>query len=40
VQEHGGQIICENRPEGGAVFILRLPVAQNYLSSKPELVNF
>jgi signal transduction histidine kinase len=40
VQEHGGQIICENRPEGGAVFTLRLPVAQNYRSSKPELVNF
>ncbi|HTA22199.1 MAG TPA: HAMP domain-containing sensor histidine kinase [Terriglobales bacterium] len=27
VQDHGGQIGCHNRPEGGAVFILRLPVA-------------
>jgi signal transduction histidine kinase len=27
VQDHGGQITCHNRPEGGAVFILRLPVA-------------
>jgi signal transduction histidine kinase len=27
VQEHGGQITCQNRPEGGAVFVLRLPVA-------------
>jgi len=28
VQDHGGQIGCHNRPEGGAVFILRLPVAR------------
>lgn len=27
VQDHGGQIVCHNRPEGGAVFILRLPVS-------------
>ncbi len=27
VQDHGGQIGCHNRPEGGAVFILRLPAA-------------
>jgi signal transduction histidine kinase len=38
VQEHGGQIICENRPEGGAAFVMRLPVALQQLSSKPELV--
>jgi signal transduction histidine kinase len=25
VQDHGGQITCHNRPEGGAVFVLRLP---------------
>ena len=27
VQDHRGQIICHNKPEGGAVFVLRLPVA-------------
>jgi signal transduction histidine kinase len=28
VQDHQGQISCENRPEGGAVFELRFPVAK------------
>jgi len=28
VQDHQGQITCYNRAEGGAVFVLRLPVAQ------------
>jgi signal transduction histidine kinase len=27
IQEHNGQITCQNRPEGGALFILRLPVS-------------
>lgn len=27
VQDHAGQILCYNKPEGGAVFVLRLPVA-------------
>jgi signal transduction histidine kinase len=27
VQDHQGQITCENQPEGGAVFVLRLPIA-------------
>jgi len=27
VQDHLGEITCQNKPEGGAVFILRLPVA-------------
>jgi signal transduction histidine kinase len=27
VQDHGGQITCHNKPEGGALFILRLPAA-------------
>jgi signal transduction histidine kinase len=27
VQDHGGQITCANKPEGGALFILRLPAA-------------
>jgi signal transduction histidine kinase len=28
VQDHHGQITCQNKPEGGAVFVLRLPVAR------------
>jgi signal transduction histidine kinase len=28
VQEHQGQITCQNKPEGGAMFILRLPIAR------------
>lgn len=28
VQDHGGRITCENRPEGGAAFVIRLPVAK------------
>jgi len=27
VQEHQGRITCHNLPEGGAVFVLRFPVA-------------
>lgn len=27
VQEHGGQITCQNKPEGGALFIIKLPAA-------------
>jgi signal transduction histidine kinase len=29
VQDHRGQITCQNQPEGGAVFVLRLPVASH-----------
>ena len=25
VQDHGGQITCRNKPEGGALFIIKLP---------------
>jgi signal transduction histidine kinase len=28
VQDHGGQITCQNKPQGGALFILRLPPAE------------
>jgi signal transduction histidine kinase len=28
VQDHRGQITCKNRPEGGAIFVLRLPMAK------------
>jgi signal transduction histidine kinase/uncharacterized membrane protein HdeD (DUF308 family) len=27
VQDHGGHITCQNKPEGGALFIVRLPAA-------------
>jgi signal transduction histidine kinase len=27
IQEHHGQISCQNNPEGGALFVLRLPIA-------------
>jgi two-component system NtrC family sensor kinase len=27
IQDHKGQITCQNQPEGGALFVLRLPVA-------------
>ena len=27
IQDHGGQITCRNKPEGGALFVLTLPVA-------------
>jgi two-component system, NtrC family, sensor kinase len=26
IQDHGGQITCQNKPDGGARFVLRLPV--------------
>jgi signal transduction histidine kinase len=26
IQDHGGQITCQNKREGGALFVLRLPV--------------
>ncbi|HEV2730087.1 MAG TPA: HAMP domain-containing sensor histidine kinase, partial [Terriglobales bacterium] len=34
VQDHQGQITCHNRPEGGAVFVLRFPAAQSALPSE------
>ncbi len=27
IQEHGGKLMCENRPEGGAVFRIDLPIS-------------
>jgi len=27
VQDHGGQITCQNKPEGGALFVIRFPAA-------------
>jgi two-component system, NtrC family, sensor kinase len=28
VQDHGGQITCQNKPDGGALFVVRLPAAE------------
>lgn len=43
VQEHKGRIVCENRPEGGAVFRIELPVMAGdltrRLASGPEVTN-
>jgi signal transduction histidine kinase len=33
VQDHHGQITCQNKPEGGAVFTLRFPVASQAASA-------
>ena len=30
VQEHGGQIVAANHPEGGAVFTIELPAARSW----------
>jgi len=30
VQDHHGQITCQNNPEGGALFVLRLPVTSQH----------
>jgi signal transduction histidine kinase len=27
VQDHSGQITCQNKPEGGALFVVKLPAA-------------
>ncbi len=34
VQDHQGQISCHNRPEGGAVFVLRFPAARSTMLSE------
>jgi signal transduction histidine kinase len=33
IQDHGGQITCQNKPEGGALFIVRLPAAMHPVAS-------
>jgi signal transduction histidine kinase len=37
VQDHQGQISCENRPEGGAIFVLHFPVAKQPAPKMAEL---
>jgi len=39
MQDHAGQITCENRPEGGAVFVLRFPAAKQEARAEAALVN-
>ncbi len=39
VQDHQGQISCENQPEGGAVFELRFPVAKQAAPKMVELAS-
>ncbi|MGH9650339.1 MAG: sensor histidine kinase, partial [Terriglobales bacterium] len=36
VQEHGGHIECFNRPEGGATFVVKLPVAAETVHKPAE----
>jgi len=36
VQDHHGQITCYNRPEGGAVFVLRFPMAKQVALSEAQ----
>jgi two-component system NtrC family sensor kinase len=33
LQEHGGEISCGNREEGGAVFTVRLPIAAEHVQA-------
>jgi signal transduction histidine kinase len=39
VQDHGGHIECFNRPEGGATFVLKLPVAPENGQKPPPSSN-
>src|SRR5262249_48223664 len=34
IQEHGGNIACENRPGGGTIFRITLPVANHTVSKQ------
>ncbi len=36
VQDHQGQITCHNRPGGGAVFVLRLPIADSDTTARTK----
>jgi len=37
VQDHRGQIACHNQPEGGAVFVLRFPIAAQSVGLQPAM---
>ena len=34
IQEHNGKIMCQNQPEGGAIFRIDLPIAETQASSE------
>jgi signal transduction histidine kinase len=38
VQDHQGQITCHNRPEGGAVFVLRFPIAESETTARTKVL--
>jgi signal transduction histidine kinase len=38
VQDHNGHISCEERVEGGTVFVLRFPVANQTIPAQPEIL--
>lgn len=38
IQEHGGEISCSNRPEGGAVFTVRLPLTSGHAQAAAKIV--
>ena len=38
IQDHGGEISCSNRPEGGAVFTVRLPITSEH--AQAAVANF
>ena len=36
IQGHGGKITCRNRAEGGASFVIELPMAKHQMAEKPH----
>ena len=36
IQGHGGKITCRNRAEGGASFVIELPMAKHEMAEKPH----
>jgi signal transduction histidine kinase len=36
IQEHGGKITCQNKKEGGAVFLVELPAMENGKVAEPQ----
>src|SRR5262249_14211270 len=36
IQEHGGKISCRNKDEGGATFLIELPVVESATAAEPQ----